>query len=178
MPDRPSSTVRSRFPQIDLHNRPSMYQRLQAMSVAISGICEAVPSVPDEDLLFQKKDIAAVSNPIAKLFRMIIYNKRMTESEFFERHRRYKESIGKTLAQINTDKGNLKKTIWMPRLTIQQFEATMSILNYDLVDMVFSLSDRTTGEVKEYRLSDVYQYRNDTTEEIDYLFDRGLNSDD
>lgn len=172
------ASIRSRFPLIDLTHRQSMFQRLQAMSSDISGICKSVPTIPDEALLFQKKDIAAVSNPIAKLFRMIIYSKRMTADEFFERHHRYKESIGKTLAQINTDKGNLKKTIWMPRLTIQQFEATMSILDYELSDMVFSLTDRTTGEVVEYRLSEVHQYGSNQDDDLNYLYDRKTDDPD
>lgn len=134
----------------------SMVQRVQAARNELAAFCEASPTVSDDALMFKLKDIAAVTNPIAKLTRMIFYNKRLTEDEFYERHRKYKESIGKTSSQINTDKGNLKKTIFAPRLTIKQFERIMTLLNYDITDTTFQITDRNTGRSEEYRLSDIH----------------------
>lgn len=147
--------ITTTYPRIDVKPGMSIQQMLRQSKSGIAAICETAPKVPDDALMFQLKDIAAVQNPIAKLTRMIIYRMRLTEDMFYERHRKYKESIGKTPSQINTDKGNLKKTIMTPRITIKQFESIMSVLNYDIDDMVFVIKDRDNGKVEEFSLSDL-----------------------
>lgn len=166
--------TRSKFPHSRLFPGLSMVQRVQAMKSELGAMCSAVPEVPDEALMFKLRDIAAVTNPIAKLLRMIFYQKRLTEEEFYERHRKYKETIGKTSGQINTDKGNLKKTIFAPRLTIKQFERIITMLNYDITDTTFEITDRNTGRSEEFKLSDVNQYVSNCAEDddTDSLFGR------
>lgn len=149
------------LPHSKLFKGMTMIQRVQALKSELSAICEATPTVPDEALMFQLKHISEVNNPIAKLTRMIFYHLRLTEEEFYERHRLHKEAIGKSPGQINTDKGNLKKTVMAPRITIKQFERLMTMLNYDITDMTFEITDRNTGRSAEYKLSDVNKYIKD-----------------
>lgn len=156
------STVLQSFKDLRLR-KPS--QCLTALGSQLTkGICTERPIVSDDQLMFRPKDIHDVRNPLAKLFRMIMFKLRMTPDEYKSKTMEYGRSIGKTPAQMNTELSNSKKAIYGGSLTIMQLERNLLHAGYDILDMSLTIKNNTTGEVQTYQLSDVTKLSNHTTD--------------
>lgn len=104
--------------------------------------------------LFTLDDVRNTSNPIAKIFKYICIDRGITEEIFSEAHRKYFEMVGTLPTQINTDKHNLLRTIQKPTLTVKVLEKILTVLDFDIRDISYTLYHNPTGVIKTYRVSD------------------------
>lgn len=109
-------------------------------------------------LIFRVSDILKTVNPIAKLLRMIFVDRRITDDQLNAAHFEFERREGKLSRDINTSRNNAKKMLAKDRVTVQQFEKMLTILNLRIVDMGYTLQDLETGEVKEYKISDIEKF--------------------
>lgn len=108
--------------------------------------------------LFKILDIIDTINPMAKLVRMIFIDKGITDDEFKTMHHDYEISNGRLYREIGTIHNNLRRTLQKRTLTVESFEKTLPILGWKIVDMGYTLQDTRTGEVKEYKISDLRKF--------------------
>lgn len=108
--------------------------------------------------LFKILDIIKTINPMAKLVRMIFIDKGITDDEFKTLHHDYEISNGRLYREIGTIHNNLRRTLLKPTLTVESFEKTLPILGWKIVDMGYTLQDTRTGEIKEYKISDLRKF--------------------
>lgn len=109
---------------------------------------------PDK-LLFKMEDVLAVSHPLARLMRMILFDNRVTESMFNERHKQYAEDAGYLSIQINYHRNNIKKAMDKDAISFRTFETVISlIMKFNIKDIKMDLLE-STGKIKRYGLLDI-----------------------
>lgn len=105
--------------------------------------------------IFSVHDIAKTVNPIARLIRTIFVDKKITKEEFAEQHHRFLAMEGKFSRDRNTDRNNLYKALDKPCMTVKIFERILTFLGFRIIDISYTILDTKTGEVKEYRTSEI-----------------------
>lgn len=137
----------------------------------LKGICTNRPKVPEDKLMFQRKDINKTKNPLAKLFRLIMYKLRFTPDDYKSKAIAYGASIGKTGAEITTTLSNAKKAIYGENLTVMQLERNLIFADYEILDLSVTIQSKETGEITEYKLSDIAKLKGDDASDdpLDYL---------
>ena len=136
------------------HMAPS--QRVRAvMPKLMRGICTSRPYASDDKLMFNPRSISETSNPLAKLFRYVMYKLRFTEDEYRARAFGHGLREGKAVSQINSDISNAKKAICGKNLTIKQLRRNLEYIGYNLTDIRITVEDAETGEYTSYAISDL-----------------------
>ena len=130
----------------------------------LKGICTERPKVPDDKLMFDQRAIGRTKNPLAKLFRLIMYKLRFTPDDYKAKAISYGAKIGKTGAEMTTTLSNARKAIYGENLTIMQLERNLMFADYDILDLSVTIQNRETGEIGEYRLSDIGKLQKYTEE--------------
>ena len=108
--------------------------------------------------LYNFRNILQTMNPVAKLLRMIFVDREVTNEELDAYHEYAEKSKGKYPRDINTDRNNMKKALVRERMSVQQFEKILTILDLSILDMSYTLQDLRTGEIREYKLSDIHEF--------------------
>lgn len=129
-------------------------QRIQRTKINTTPVIQIKKGNP----FFTKNDIFKTNNPIARLCRFIFVDKQITDIELYEAHDRNGRALQKIPRDINTDKGNLKKALEKPRMTVGQLEKILTILGFQIVDLAYTLKNPTTGEVSTYSLSKISDF--------------------
>lgn len=129
-------------------------QRIQRVKANITPIIQIKKGNP----FFTKDDIFKTNNPIARLCRFIFVDKQITDVELYEAHDRNGRALQKIPRDINTDKGNLKKALEKPRMTVNQLEKILTILGFQIVDLAYTLKNPTTGEISTYSLTKIAEF--------------------
>lgn len=128
-------------------------QRIQRIKANITPVIQV-----KKELRFLQNDIFKTNNPIARLCRFIFVDKQITDVELYEAHDRNGRALQKIPRDINTDKGNLKKALEKPRMTVGQLEKILTILGFQIVDLAYTLKNPTTGEISTYSLSKITDF--------------------
>ena len=125
--------------------------------------------------IYNFRNILQTINPIAKLLRMIFVDRDVTNEELDAYHELAEKSKGKYPRDINTDRNNMKKALVRERMSVQQFEKILTILDLLILDMSYTLQDLRTGEIREYKLSDIQEFieacANDPKKQVISLLD-------
>lgn len=124
-----------------------------------------------DKLLFKMEDVLAVSHPLARLMRMILFDNKVTEIMFNEKHKQYAESAGYMTIQINYHRNNIKKAMDKKAISFRTFETVISlIMKFSIKDIKMDFMDED-GKIKRYGLLDILvfadkYYNNPNPEEI------------
>lgn len=108
--------------------------------------------------IYNYRNIFQTMNPIAKLLRMLFVDRELTDEELDAYHEYSERRKGKYPRDINTDRNNMKKALFRERMSVQQFEKILTILDLSILDMSYTLQDLRTGEIREYKLSDIQDF--------------------
>ena len=108
--------------------------------------------------IYNYRNIFQTMNPVAKLLRMIFVDREITDEELDAYHEYSERRKGKYPRDINTDRNNMKKALIRERMSVQQFEKILTILDLSILDMSYTLQDLRTGEIREYKLSDIQDF--------------------
>lgn len=172
---------------MDTGQPPSLFKRLGLLNFAqtremrpsqriamhgselLKGIVTERPMVPEDKLMFDRKSISKTKNPLAKLFRLIMYKLRMTPDDYRAKAVAYGSTLGKTGAEMTTALSNARKAIYGENLTIMQLERNLLFADYDILDLAVTIQNHETGEISQYKLSDISTLIPNTAEEIDQL---------
>lgn len=149
--------------------RPSI-QLSACGSELVKGICTSKPKVPDDKLMFTKSDINKTKNPLAKLFRLIMYKLRITPDDYRASAIAYGRSLGKTGAEMTTPLSNARKAIFAENLSTMQLERNLLYANWDIIDIGLTIQNHETGEILEFKLSDIPKLKYDQGTEISEVF--------
>ena len=113
-------------------------------------------------MIFTEQDILRVTYPLAKILRMILVENNVTYEVFHRKHREYAEKSGMTGSDANSNKNNLLRAMKKPKVTYDHVETVVCvILGLNLLNLEFTLRDCTTGEIKNYKLSDAEKIAGD-----------------
>ena len=110
------------------------------------------------ECMFTMRDVMNTLNPISRLFKLICVKMHITEDDLFDKHKLYCEKYGYLPTATNTDKHNLRKALAKPCMTVNVMAKLLDILDYSIVDIAYTVKDRTTGEVMTYKYSDTEDY--------------------
>lgn len=133
------------------------------------GIVTEKPYVSDDKLMFNVSDIHKTANPLAKLFRLIMYKLRITPEIYRDAAISHGINVGKSASQITTILSNSRKAIFGDNLTVMQLERNLSFAGQEIVDMSVTIRDANTGELRTFNLSDIADLSIPT--EIDNVID-------
>jgi hypothetical protein len=122
-------------------------------SLLADGIVKGKPKATEDQLLFNKEDIARAKNPLLRLFRLICYKRNITLDDYRAMIYKYELAEGKTMAQVQTCISNTKKAIFGDSLTIMQFERNLNYIGLDIMDLIVITRDEE-GELITYATSD------------------------
>lgn len=106
------------------------------------------------ECMFTMRDVMSTLNPIARLFKLMCVKMHITEDDLFERHKEYCDKYGYLPTATNTDKHNLRKALAKPCMTVNVMAKLLDILNFSIIDISYTVRDRSTGEVVTYKYSD------------------------
>jgi len=108
--------------------------------------------------LYSKSDLCGITNPIAKLTRMICIRFNVTEEQFHSEHLRFKSQQGKSSWKISQDYGNWNKCLESPRMTVNKLEELIQVLGYDITNYSLTVRNNRTGEEEVFNSNDVVNY--------------------
>lgn len=126
------------------------------------NVKSAKPQVSDDKLMFGRKDITDTPNPLARLFRLIMFSLRITPEEYREMAVEYGRHMGKSGPEVTTALSNSKKAIKGKNLTMMQFERNLNFIGKEIIGLEVTIRDTNTGEVNTYSLSQVVSVSNAT----------------
>lgn len=109
------------------------------------------------ECMFTMRDVMATLNPISRLFKLMCVRLHITEDDLFDKHKLYCDRYGYLPTATNTDKHNLRKALAKPCMTVNVMAKLLDILDYSIVDIAYTIKDRSTGEVHTYKYSDTEQ---------------------
>lgn len=110
------------------------------------------------ECMFTMRDAMNTLNPISRLFKLICVTKHITEDDLFDKHKTYCEQYGYLPINTNTDKHNLRKALAKPCMTVNVMDKLLDILGYAVMDIAYTIKDKSTGEISTFKYSDTEQY--------------------
>lgn len=110
------------------------------------------------ECMFTMRDVMSTLNPISRLFKLMCVKMHITEDDLFDKHKLYCDKYGYLPTATNTDKHNLRKALAKPCMTVNVMAKLLDILDYSIVDIAYTVKDRSTGEVATFKYSDTEQY--------------------
>jgi len=126
--------------------------------------------------LYDKSDLYGITNPIAKLTRMICIRFGVTEEQFHNEHMQFKRDQGKSSFKIAQDYGNWNKCLQSPRMTVNKLEELIQVLGYEITNYSLTVKNNKTGEEVVFNSSEIFDYLESKEERIKRI--KSLKTDD
>lgn len=147
------------FVTVNSENSSNIEQQLLQIP-SISLTAGKIVDYDDNTLLFKfdkcENSVLGTSHPLAKLARMILFQNKITNQEFVDRHRAYAEAAGYLSTEINYSRNNIKKAMYKEKLSFTMFEQLINVIfGFELKDLTVKLTNPYNGKVETYSLSDI-----------------------
>lgn len=93
--------------------------------------------------VFTKEQVLATTDPLTRIFRLILYKRKIKYAFFSAKVKEYyRDQLGESEYQAQTQVGNLKKTIYKGTITYLKFKVYLASIGLDLTNISCSFIDQ------------------------------------
>jgi hypothetical protein len=128
----------------------------ESLQAAVVKVTKNRSTLKTGTLLFDKDSFKNNAlYPIAKLIRYVFYKLQITDEEYKEKFQQYSEALLEEPSKIHTNRRNLLDALKAKTLTIKQFEKALTVMQFSITDIQYTIRSNETGETYTFALSDI-----------------------